>query len=82
MGSSQYTDVVGLSAVIVGNILLWARLFDGASDLAMGAIVDKTRSKHGKARPWILWMAIPYALAMILLYVLTVKYAGPKNYKG
>ncbi|WP_321433566.1 MFS transporter [Trichococcus flocculiformis] len=63
-----YTDVVGLSAVIVGNILLWARLFDGASDLAMGAIVDKTRSKHGKARPWILWMAIPYALAMILLF--------------
>lgn len=63
-----YTDVVGLSAVIVGNNLLWARLFDGASDLAMGAIVDKTRSKHGKARPWILWMAIPYALAMILLF--------------
>ena len=63
-----YTDVVGLSAVIVGNILLFARLFDGASDLAMGAIVDKTRSKHGKARPWILWMAIPYALAMILLF--------------
>jgi len=63
-----YTDVIGLSAVIVGNILLWARLFDGASDLAMGALVDKTRSKHGKARPWILWMAIPYALAMILLF--------------
>ena len=60
------------SAVIVGNILLWARLFDGASDLAMGAIVDKTRSKHGKARPWILWMAIPYALAMISYSLLLI----------
>ena len=63
-----YTDVVGLSAAIVGNILLWARVFDGISDLIMGTIVDKMANKKGKARPWIIRMAVPYAFALILLF--------------
>lgn len=45
-----YTDVVGLSLAAVGTILGLARLFDGISDLVMGGVVDKTRSKYGKAR--------------------------------
>lgn len=63
-----YTDVVGLSVVVASNILLWARVFDGASDLVMGTIVDRSASKKGKARPWILRMAVPYALALTLLF--------------
>ena len=55
-----YTDVVGLSVVVASNILLWARVFDGVSDLVMGTIVDRSTSKKGKARPWILRMAVPY----------------------
>lgn len=63
-----YTDVVGISIGVVGVLLMLARCFDGVTDLAMGVIVDKTKSKYGKARPWTLWMAIPYAIALMLLF--------------
>ena len=63
-----YTDVVGIGIVAASNILLWARVFDGISDLAMGSVVDKYATPNGKARPWILKMAVPYALALILLF--------------
>lgn len=63
-----YTDVVGAPAAAVGTIILVSRLLDGFTDIGMGALVDKTKSKHGKARPWLLWMAIPYAAAAIMLF--------------
>ncbi|MET3557446.1 GPH family glycoside/pentoside/hexuronide:cation symporter [Streptococcus rupicaprae] len=63
-----YTDVVGISVAAAGVVLGLARIFDGISDLLMGSIVDKTKSKYGKARPWLLWMAIPYALSLIFLF--------------
>lgn len=65
-----YTDVVGLSAGIVGTIMLVSKVFDGISDLLMGYIVDKTNSKHGKARCWLLWLCVPYAISGILLFLL------------
>ncbi|WP_082306963.1 MFS transporter [Bacillus sp. FJAT-27245] len=63
-----YTDVVGVAAGIVGTIILFSRILDGISDIAMGAIVDKTKTKHGKARPWILWLTIPFAGTMVALF--------------
>ncbi|MEY8463634.1 MFS transporter [Streptococcus merionis] len=63
-----YTDVVGLTMSIVGTILLFARVFDGISDLAMGALVDRTSNANGKARPWIKRMILPYGLALVLLF--------------
>ncbi|MED3728375.1 glycoside-pentoside-hexuronide (GPH):cation symporter [Priestia filamentosa] len=63
-----YTEIAGIAAATVGTLLLIARIFDGVTDLGMGMIVDKTKSKYGKARPWLLWMAIPYILAMVLLF--------------
>lgn len=63
-----YTDVVGLTMTMVGSILLFARIFDGVSDLIMGAVVDRTSTATGKARPWIKRMILPYALALILLF--------------
>ena len=53
-----YTDYVGISAAVVGIIFLITRVFDGVSDIIMGFITDRTKSKYGKARPWILWMAV------------------------
>ncbi len=58
-----YTDYVHISAGIVGTIMLVSRIFDGVTDLIMGVIVDRTKSKMGKCRPWILRMAIPFAIA-------------------
>lgn len=70
-----YTNVVGISAGAVGMIMLLSRVFDGFSDVLMGTIIDRTHSKYGKARIWILRLAIPYALAAILLF--TMPNLGP-----
>ena len=63
-----YTDYVHVSAANIVTIMLLSRLFDGVTDLIMGIIVDRTKSRFGKCRPWILRMAIPFALAGILLF--------------
>ncbi|PTL38185.1 MFS transporter [Alkalicoccus saliphilus] len=63
-----YTDVVGISAGVVGTLMLVSRLLDGVTDIGMGSVVDRTKSKHGKARPWILWMAVPFAVSGVLLF--------------
>lgn len=63
-----YTDYAKVSALAVGTIMMISRVFDGVSDIIMGVIVDRTKSKFGKARPWILRMCIPFALSGILLF--------------
>ena len=63
-----YTNVVGISAAMIGTIMLISRFFDGISDVLIGHLVDRTHSKYGKSRAWILWMMIPYGIAAILLF--------------
>lgn len=63
-----YTDVAHVNAAIIGTIMLISRFLDGASDLAMGMIVDRTKSRFGKARPWLLRIAIPFAIATVLMF--------------
>ena len=63
-----YTDYVGINPATIGMVMLISRLFDGVSDLVMGMIVERTNSKWGKSRPWILWMSVPYALSAVLLF--------------
>lgn len=63
-----YTDVFGLSPVTVGVLMLVARFSDGISDVLMGVIGDRTKSKYGKFRPWILWTAIPLGVILSLLF--------------
>lgn len=65
-----YTNVMSVSAGLVGMIMLLSRMFDGISDLAIGIIMDKVHSKHGRGRAWVLWMAIPYAVTAVLLFCL------------
>lgn len=62
-----YTDYVGVSAATVGLVMLLSRIFDGFSDVIMGFIVHRTKSKWGKARPWLLRIAIPYGISMIVM---------------
>lgn len=69
----ETTMIVGIdlgseNLATVGLIMLLSRVFDGASDMVMGIIVEKTNSRWGKSRPWILWMSVPYALSVILLF--------------
>lgn len=49
-----YTDYAQVNAMAVGTIMMVSRFFDGISDIIMGVIVDRTKSKFGKARPWLL----------------------------
>lgn len=64
-----YTDYIGINPLVVGMIFLITRVFDGFSDIVMGFITDRTKSKYGKARPWILWMSVPYAVTFVLLFL-------------
>ena len=63
-----YTDIAGIAVATVGFILLAGRILDGVADLTMGVIVDKTKTKYGKARPWLLWLAIPYSVSLVLMF--------------
>ncbi len=63
-----YTDVFGISATAAGTILLAARLWDAFFDPIMGVLADRTKTRWGKFRPWILWTAFPWTIVMILAY--------------
>lgn len=63
-----FTDIAGLAAGIAGIILLSARILDGFVDILVGILVDRTKTRFGKARPWILWMALPYGILTVLLF--------------
>lgn len=63
-----YTDDLGISAAAVAAIMLSVRIFDGISDLIMGYFLDRTNSKMGKARPWILWSAPFMAIFLVLCF--------------
>lgn len=63
-----YTDYVGINAATIGMVMLISRMFDGVSDAIMGIIVERTNSKWGKSRPWILWMCVPFAVSAVLLF--------------
>ena len=63
-----YTDYAGIDPAMVGMVMLLSRCFDGVSDIIMGFIVEKTNSKWGKSRPWILWMSVPFAVSIVLIY--------------
>ena len=63
-----YTDYVGISFVTVGLVMLISRFFDGSSDVIMGVVVSKTRSRWGRSRPWLMWMALPYVITSVALF--------------
>ncbi len=63
-----YTDVFGISAAVVGTMFLVTRIWDAANDPMMGIIADRTETKWGKFRPYLLWMAIPFGIVGVLSF--------------
>ena len=64
---SYYTDTAGIAAAAIGTMFLVCRLLDGVTDFAMGGIVDKTNTKLGKARPWLIICAPLMFIGIILI---------------
>ncbi|MBN2321768.1 MAG: MFS transporter [Acidobacteria bacterium] len=63
-----YTDVYGIEAAAAGTLMLAVRLFDAVTDPMMGAIADRTKSRWGRYRPWMLWIAVPYGALAIAAF--------------
>ena len=63
-----YTDVMGLAAGAAGTIILIARLWDAFFDPLMGVMADRTNTRWGKFRPWVLFTALPWGIVMYLAY--------------
>ncbi|WP_050639728.1 MULTISPECIES: MFS transporter [Clostridia] len=62
------TNVIGVSAAIIGTLLMFAKVFDGITDIFMGRIIDLTKSKMGKTRFWYLMSCIPMGVCMFLIF--------------
>ena len=75
------TDTAGLNAGIVGTLMMLSKFFDGFSDLIFGSLLDKTQTRMGKARPWMLWAFVGCAAMIIAIFAIptslgdTAKYA-------
>lgn len=63
-----YTDTLGITAAVAGSLLLVGRLWDAFFDPMMGVMADRTETRWGKFRPWVLWTAVPWGVMMVLAY--------------
>lgn len=63
-----YSNIFGLSLAHAGTLVLVTKLYDAVSDPVMGLIADRTNTRWGKYRPYLLWIAIPFAIAGVLAF--------------
>jgi GPH family glycoside/pentoside/hexuronide:cation symporter len=63
-----YTDVFGLPAAAMGTMFLITRIWDAVNDPIMGMIADRTNTRWGKFRPYLLWLALPYGILGVLMF--------------
>ncbi len=63
-----YTDVFGISAFAAGTMIMVSRIWDGVNDPVMGMIADRTNTKWGKFRPYLLWTAVPLAVMGVITF--------------
>lgn len=74
------TDTVGLNAGIVGTLMAVAKIFDGISDIVFGALIDKTKTKMGKARPWMLWAYFGCGLCLFACFAIPTSWGKVAQY--
>ena len=63
-----YTDVFGLAPAVLATMMLWVRIWDSINDPLVGIVADRTESRWGKFRPYLLWGAIPFAIVGTLTF--------------
>src|SRR5438034_6161449 len=72
-----YTDTLGITAAAAGSMLLVGRLWDAFFDPMMGVLADRTNTRWGKFRPWVLWTALPWGVTAFLAF--TTPSFGPSG---
>lgn len=74
------TDTAGLNAGIVGTLMMVSKIFDGFTDIIFGSLIDKTKTKMGKARPWMLWSYIGCSLMLIAIFAVPLEWGDVAKY--
>ena len=74
------TNTVGLNAGIVGTLIAVSKLFDGITDIFFGSMIDKTKSKMGKARPWMFWGFFGCAITLFGVFAIPVNMGQTAQY--
>ncbi len=74
------TNTVGLNAGIVGTLIAVSKLFDGVTDVLFGSLIDKTHTRMGKARPWMLYGYFGCALCLIAIFFIPADMSGFAKY--
>ena len=74
------TDTVGLSMGIVSTLIAVSKIFDGVSDFFFGRMIDRTKSKMGKARPWMLWSYIGCSVCLVACFAIPLSWGDTAQY--
>ena len=74
------TDTIGLSMGIVSTLIAASKIFDGVSDFFFGRMIDKTKSKMGKARPWMLWAYLGCAVTLVACFSIPTSWGKTAQY--
>ncbi len=74
------TDTVGLNSGVVGTLMMLSKLFDGVTDIFFGSMIDKTKSRMGKARPWMFWGFFGCAITLAAIFMIPVNLGEGAKY--
>ena len=74
------TDTAGLNAGVIGTLMMLARIFDGVSDIFFGTLIDKTRTRMGRARPWMLWAFFGCAAMIVAIFAIPASLGDNAKY--
>ena len=74
------TNTVGLNPGIIGTLIMVSKLFDGISDMFFGTMIDKTKSRLGKARPWMIYGYIGCALTLVAVFAIPTSWGRTAQY--
>lgn len=74
------TNTVGLNPGIVGSLIAASKVFDGVTDIFFGAMIDKTKTRIGKARPWMLYAYIGCAVTLVAIFAVPVNMGRTSQY--
>lgn len=74
------TDTIGLNMGIVGTLMALSKVFDGVTDIFFGRMIDKTKTKMGKARPWMLWAYIGNSVMLVCCFAIPTSWGTTAQY--